>query len=164
MYAKVENGRLIFPEVNKNDNILNYCNDKNLLEADGFEDIPEEQMAIYNRGYGYKFEYNPLRITDISGTEEFKAQQAEAEKEALLKEYILTSIGYLKINTAVGDLLSIFNTYAIDVLRKNVFPPELLLVYQADKSFGWNKEMDADTFFNLYDEVKAQYLTRFKNK
>lgn len=164
MYAKFENEKLIFPPQNKDDNILNYCNDKALVEADGFEDVPDEQIAIYNRGYGYKFEHNPLQIIDISETEEYLNQVLEVEKEALNKEFIKTSIGYLKINTAVGDLLSIFNTYAIDVMRKNIFPPNILLIYQVDKSSAWNIEMDADTFFDLYDEVKAGYLTRFNNK
>jgi len=159
MYAKIEDGKLIFPPQNKNDNILNYSGDVEMLKSDGFIDIPDEQIAIYNRGYGYKFENN--QIIDISETDEYKNQVADAERKALLKEFISTSIGFLKVNTAVGDLLSIFNTYAIDVMRKNVFPAGVLLIYQADKSSAFNTEMDADTFFKIYDEVKAGYLTRF---
>lgn len=163
MYSKLENGKLIHPDVNKNNNILNYCGDTTMLEADGWENIPDEQMAIYNRGYGYQILENPLRVIDISETDEYKAQVAEAETQALLKEFVPTSIGYLKINTAVGDLLSIFNTYAIEVIRKNMFPANILLIYQVDKSSAYNTEMTSEAFFNLYDEVKAGYLARFKN-
>lgn len=163
MYAKMQDGKLIFPEPNKNDNILNYCGDTELLEADGWENIPDEQIAIYNRGLGYKILENPLRIEDISETDEYKAEIAEAERTKLLKEFIPTSIGYLKTQTAVGDLLSIFNTYAIEVMRKDVFPAGKLLVYKEDKTSAWNEEMDADTFFNLYDEVKNGYMARFRN-
>lgn len=159
MYAKIEDGKLVFPQPSKNENILNYCGDVEMLKADGFIDIPDEQIAIYNRGYGYKIENN--QIIDISETDEYKNHIAEIERQALLKEFIQTSIGFLKINTAVGDLLSIFNTYAIDVMRKNIFPANVLLIYQADKSSSFNTEMDAEAFYNLYDEVKAGYLTRF---
>lgn len=164
MYAKIEDEKLIFPPQNKNDNILNYCGDTAMLEADGWENIPDEQIAIYNRGYGYQILENPLRVEDISETDEYKAQVAQTERLALLKEFIPTSIGYLKVQTAVGDLLSIFNTYAIEVMRKNIFPANVLLIYQADKTSAFNPEMSAEAFYNLYDEVKAGYLARFNNQ
>ena len=78
MYAKNENGTLIFPPQNK-DNILNYNQNSSLLEADGYIDYSDAEMALYNGGTGYSFNENN-KIVDITQTDEYKAKAATAEK------------------------------------------------------------------------------------
>ncbi|MFA7658764.1 MAG: hypothetical protein WCY19_04965 [Candidatus Gastranaerophilaceae bacterium] len=109
-----------------------------------------------------KYEVYDGELVDISDTAEYKAKIAQAEMEALSKQFISTSLGYLKKATAVGDLLSIFNTYSIIVNRQCVLPAGVLLIYQADKSSAYNEEMTAEAFNDLFDEVTAAYLSSFK--
>ena len=78
MYAKNENGILIFPSQNK-DNILNYNQNSSLLESDGYIDYSDAEMALYNSGTGYSFDENN-RIVDIKQTDEYKAKIFTAEK------------------------------------------------------------------------------------
>ncbi len=78
MYAKNENGTLIFPPQNK-DNILNYNQNSSLLEADGYIDYTDAEMLLYNLGTGYSFDENN-RIIDITGTDDYKSKISAAEK------------------------------------------------------------------------------------
>jgi len=78
MYAKNENGTLIFPPQNK-DNILNYNQNLSLLEADGYIDYSNAEISLYNLGTGYSFDENN-RIVDITGTDDYKAKISAAEK------------------------------------------------------------------------------------
>lgn len=78
MYAKNENGILIFPPQNK-DNILNYNQNSSLLETDGYIDYSDAEMALYNIGTGYSFDENN-RIVDITQTDEYKAKVSAAKK------------------------------------------------------------------------------------
>ena len=79
MYAKNENGTLVYPPQNK-DNILNYNQNPSLLEADGYIDYTEEEMALYEKGEGYSFNENS-RIIDISETAEYKVKVSATEAE-----------------------------------------------------------------------------------
>ena len=78
MYAKNENGVLIFPPQNK-DNILNYNQNASLLEADGYIDYSDAEITFYNKGTGYSFDENN-RIIDITQTDDYKSKVFTAEK------------------------------------------------------------------------------------
>lgn len=78
MYAKNENGILIFPDPNKG-NILSYNQDATMLEADGYIDYSDAEISLYNSGSGYCFDENN-RIVDITRTDDYKAKIAAAEK------------------------------------------------------------------------------------
>lgn len=79
MYAKNENGTLIYPPQNK-DNILNYNQNSALLESDGYIDYTEKEMALYENGKSYSFDENN-RIIDISETAAYKLKVSAAEAE-----------------------------------------------------------------------------------
>lgn len=84
MYAKNENGILIFPPQNK-DNILNYNQNSSLLETDGYIDYSDTEMAFYNSGSGYSFDENN-RIVDITQTDEYKAKIDATEKAEKIRD------------------------------------------------------------------------------
>src|SRR5574344_885401 len=78
MYIKLneENQTISYPPVNK-DNICNYNIATDLLEADGYIDIDENLIDLFNQGKG-KIENNI--IVDISQTPEYIASQLEKAK------------------------------------------------------------------------------------
>jgi len=84
MYAKNENGILVFPPQNK-DNILNYNQNPSLLEADGYIDYTDEEIGLYNSGTGYSFDENN-RIIDITQTEEYKQKNSAIEVEEKIQD------------------------------------------------------------------------------
>ena len=84
MYAKNENGILVFPPQNK-DNILNYNQNSALLESDGYIDYTEEEMELYEKGQGYSFDENN-RIIDVSETAEYKMKVSAAEAEEKIQD------------------------------------------------------------------------------
>jgi len=84
MYAKNENGILVYPPQNK-DNILNYNQNPSLLAADGYLDYTDEEIELYNSGTGYLFDENN-RIIDVSQTEEYKQKMSTAEAEAKIQD------------------------------------------------------------------------------
>ncbi len=84
MYAKNENGTLVFPAQNK-DNILNYNQNSALLEQDGYIDYSATELALYDKGEGYSFDENN-RIIDITQTEEYKLKAALAEREEKIQD------------------------------------------------------------------------------
>ena len=84
MYAKNKNGTLIFPPQNK-DNILNYNQNSSLLEADGYIDYTDTEIALYNKGTGYSFDENN-RIIDISETDNYKSKIATDEKNKKIQD------------------------------------------------------------------------------
>ncbi len=84
MYAKNENGILIYPPQNK-DNILNYNQNSSLLESDGYIDYSDAEMAFYNSGTGYSFDKNN-RIVDITQTDEYKAKIKATEKAEQVRD------------------------------------------------------------------------------
>ena len=84
MYAKNENGILIFPPQNK-DNILNYNQNSSLLEVDGYIDYSDVEMALYSKGTGYSFDENN-RIVDITETDNYKSEIATAEKDEKIRD------------------------------------------------------------------------------
>ncbi len=84
MYAKNENGILIFPPQNK-DNILNYNQNPTLLETDGYIDYTDAEMTLYNSGNGYSFDKNN-KIIDITQTNDYKSKISAAEKNEKIND------------------------------------------------------------------------------
>lgn len=84
MYAKNENGILVYPPQNK-DNILNYNQNSSLLESDGYIDYTDAEMVLYNSGTGYSFDENN-RIVDISGTDDYKSKIEATEKAEKIRD------------------------------------------------------------------------------
>ena len=84
MYAKVQDGKLIFPEPNKNNNILNYCGDNAMLESDGFIKMTDEQESAFNKGSDY-YDISSGVFVIVSDAE-VNARTAEREKLAMLSD------------------------------------------------------------------------------
>lgn len=80
MYAKLneQSQTIEYPPTNK-DNICNYNLDTDLLAADGYVDIEQSLIDLFDEGKG-KIENNA--IVDISDTDEYKAKVKKQEIQA----------------------------------------------------------------------------------
>lgn len=81
MYIKLneQNQSIEYPPINK-DNICNYNMDIELLLADGYVDIQQNLIDLFNQGKG-KIENNT--IIDISQAPEYIAEQEAKEQERI---------------------------------------------------------------------------------
>lgn len=84
MYVKIDekNQQIIYPEVNK-DNVCNYNLATDLLIVDGFVDVDEYLINIFNEG---KAKIIEGKIVDITQTDEYKERILFQTKQVKLKE------------------------------------------------------------------------------
>lgn len=103
-YVKLneENQTVEYPPMNK-DNICNYNVDYNLLEADGYVNIEQNLIDLFNQGKG-KIENNT--IIDITDTPEYKLkifnQNIQYQHDAF-NEYSREIVYQIQYNTALGN-------------------------------------------------------------
>lgn len=121
-----------------------------------------------------KFEIVSGKLTDISDTQAYKNKVVLAKKKDWENQFIKTSLGWLRIDTTIGDLLSLFNSFEIVARINQKLDSNIILFYSTpdfskEASSGyilslqfWNKEMSYKEFMSLFSEVSQAYLTKFK--
>ncbi len=141
--------------------------------AEGFELVSDEIAEdITLNPQKYSVEKN--RLSDISNTPEFKKAQAEARQAEWENQFAQTDLGWLRITTAAGDLLSLLNSYEIIARIQGGIPAQSLLFYSTP-DFNreltedyvislqkWNTELTYEGFTGLFNQVAQVYLERFR--
>ncbi len=109
-------------------------------------------------------------VTDISNTEKYAQRQESAWKE----KFIQTQLGWLRIQTKMGDLLSLLNSFEIVARIKGSVPYDSLIFYRTPDFSQeltdeyveglqfFNEEISYKDFMVLFDEVANCYLEIFK--
>lgn len=103
-----QNQTIEYPPINK-DNICNYNVATDLLEADGYVDIAENLITLFNQGKG-KIENNT--IIDITDTPEYKLkifnQNVQYQHDAF-NEFSREIVYQIQYNTILGNTTMILN-------------------------------------------------------
>lgn len=147
---------------------------KNIGSLDeGFQLVSDETAEdILN--HPEKYEVVNDELIDISDTQEYHQHQIEEKQKQWNQNFVQTSFGWLRINTAVGDILSILNSFSIIISIQGKIPKESILFYATpnfEENFDenylktlqyWNEEFDYEMFQQLFNEVAQSYLERFK--
>jgi hypothetical protein len=113
-------------------------------------------------------------LTEIKSSPEYQQYQAEENRKWWSDNFLQTSKGYLRINTAMGDILNRLNSYEIIARITQKLDANSLLFYSNPdytQEFGeeylqtlqlWNEELNYMEFIALFEEVAGAYLDKFK--
>lgn len=141
--------------------------------AEGFQ-LVSTVIAEDILNHPEKYEIVNDELVDISSTPEYHKRQIEEKQRQWNQNFVQTSFGWLRINMAVGDILSILNSFSIIINVQRKIPEESILFYKTpdfEKDFDeeylktlqyWNDEFDYESFQQLFNEVAQSYLERFK--
>ena len=136
--------------------------------------LVSDAMAEDILNHPEKYEIVNDELVDISNTPEYHNRQIEEKQKQWNHNFIQTSFGWLRINTAVGDILSILNSFSIIINVQGKISEESILFYRTpdfEKEFDenylktlqdWNEEFNYEMFQQLFNEVAQRYLERFK--
>lgn len=139
----------------------------------GFQLISEQEAEEISRN-PEMFDVVEGKLVNISGTQAYKNKLVQQKRQLWEKEFIKTSHGWLRIDTAMGDLLSLLNSIKIITEIKNKLDAGTILFYATPdftkevseeyiKSLQfWNKELSYQEFMLLYSDVANAYLMKFK--
>lgn len=141
--------------------------------AEGFELISDELAQDISNNPD-KYDVVNGQIADISQSQAYKNKQAILRKEKWESKFIKTDLGWLRMDTSMGDLLSLLNSFHIIVSLNSKLEEGTLLFYRAPdftqnlatedilKLQQWNKEMSYEEFLYLFKQVSQEYLKKFK--
>lgn len=149
------------PPINSPDGrICNYNINIPLLKKDGYTDVDESLLTLLS---SQQAEIKNGKVRDIRNDPAYIEAQKQQQIKTLLSQVILTSIGYLKKDTKVGNLLSLMGTYAAKVNNVGYLEAEKLWIYSADGSGHWNEQLTSEQFFTVFNEVTAAYEVIFRS-
>lgn len=148
--------------------VSNYNLNEELYLEDGFIEISQELIDSINQGK-LKIENN-----QIIDNPEYETKKAQDQEVWFKSNFIQTNIGWLRIQTVKGDLLSLMNSYEIFTRVNQGLPAQYLLTYREpdytqdfkpeyfESLQQWNSAMTYAEFMLVFNQVAMAYMNSFK--
>ena len=115
---------------------------------------------------------SPKGIVDISNTQAYKDLEIQKRKDTFYRQFIKTSLGCIRLKTAIGDFISILPNYSFEVMTTTKLPAGRILFYNepdftdenAELTTKASLEMTQAQYMAFYNEVQTEYQKLFSAK